>query len=537
MPAPSTPGGDVRGWTGAILPVAAGLLLALSFPPLPLPLLAFFALAPLALVVERAPPGPAGGVVALRAGLLAGALSWALLLHWIPMALFPVAPVLAFPVWVATVGFLAALTGAACRGALALRRGGVPGALALPLAWTAVEWARGQAGILAIPWLPLGGALAPLPAWAAPAEVVGVHGLTFWAAVVACGAVGLVVGSGTASASAGGAGAAVQRHRAAALLALLFLLPPFWGWWRNRELDLRPVAEVAAVQLRLHLAPGTPADPVAVTRALIPLLGGLPGGGATDLILLPEAAVDAMVSPGGPLPDPLPLLLATAGRTGARLIVGGYAPAPSPHPRGSALNAALLLHPDGSMEVVHGKRYLVPGIERGLPPPLDRLPGGRRLAEGGMVPGGPSGRVALPGGEAGVLICYETAFSAAARVPRRDGAGVLLALTHEGWFGREGSAARAQHIAHLRMRSVETRAGSLRAAMDGEALLVDPLGRVVARGGDAEAALVRGTLHTVDGVPVHVRTGDVVGAGAFLVSLLLLLAGWRRGADSSHGRG
>lgn len=538
MQAPPAPGPGARERAGVGLPLLSGLFLALSHPPSSLPLLSFVALAPLALAVERAPPGPPGRAVTLQAGLVVGAVSWGLLLHWIPAALLPVAPLLAIPAWLATVGLLAALTAVVARGAHALRLRGVPVALALPLAWTAGEWARGQAGILAIPWLPLGGALAPLPAWAAPAELVGVHGLSFWTACVGCGTAGLA-----AAPRSDGPGDGRRRPSGALALGAVLLLPPLWGAIRNAGLELRSVGEVAAVQLRLHLPPGVPADPAVVTSALAPLLDAV-APGALDLLVLPEAVVDAVVGAGTEPADPLPLLRATAARTGAHLLAGGYAPPPgAPARSGAVLNAALLLRPDGSLEVVHGKRHLVPGIERGLPPPFHRLPGGRHLAEGGMVAGRDPGRIQLPGGDAGILICYEAAFPRAARVPRREGAVVLLAMTHEGWFGPERSTiARAQHIAHLQMRSVETRAGSLRAALDGEALLLDPRGRVVARGGAAPSTLVRGSLYTVDGVPLHVRTGDLAGAGSLLATLLLVVAGGRRPSPGlrqlpSRGRG
>lgn len=550
MPTPPAPlsSGERAGFS---LPLLAGLLLALAFPPSPFPLLAFAALAPLALALERVPSGTAGASGALKAGLLTGFLAWGLLLHWIPGALLPVAPLLALPAWGATVAALAGLTALVAWAALGLRRRGVPVALALPLAWTAGEWVRGNLGPLALPWLPLGGALAPLPAWVAPAELVGVHGLSLWVGVVGCGVVGL---AGRGGAEPAGAAprwtplrVAGSLRGASALVALL--LPPAWGAIRNARLDVRPMAEVAAVQLRVDSHPGIPAGAAPVTAALTPLLDTIQRG-RVELILLPEALVDAVVAVAGPpggAVDPAPLLHALAARTGAVVVAGAYTPAAPPagrdegrpwpgagSPGGPAHNAALQFLPDGRVEVVHTKRRLVPGVERGLPPPFHRLPGGPG-GGGGLVPGEVPGRLRLDGGEVGVLICYESAFPSSSRVPRGDGAGALLAMTHERWFGR-GRVAPAQHVAHLQVRAVETRAGILRSALDGEALLIDPLGRVVARGGPAPAALVSGTLHTTPGVSFYVRVGDLAGSGAFLASLLVLASAWRRNPEVSTGR-
>jgi apolipoprotein N-acyltransferase len=177
------------------------------------------------------------------------------------------------------------------------------------------------------------------------------------------------------------------------------------------------------------------------------------------------------------------------------------------------------------MEVVHRKRHLVPGIE-----------GGSRLlfrwlaaveGEGrGMPPvrGGEPGVMEVSGRALGFLICYESAFPGAVRRRGSREVEAFLALTHEGWFGEAGlpgAIPGAQHVAHLRMRAVESRSGIVRSAADGEALIVDPRGRVVARGGDGREGWVVGRVEGVAGESLHARTPDLLLPGF----LLLLLGG------------
>lgn len=503
---PEVPGGLLR---PALL---SGVLLFLSFPPFPFPLLGFVALAPLALALEGLPSGPEGRWPALFLGIGSGAVSWALLLHWVPFALLPVTPLAAFPLGILLVAVLAVLTGACLLAAHELRRGGTPVLLALPLSWTALEWTRGNLGALAFPWLPLGTALAPVPALAAPAEVVGVHGLSLWMAVTASGA--------AAWASGGGRRGREGRGLLPAGVLLLVLLPASWGAWRVDSLALEPVATVAAVQLQLPGDPRRPSDPRAVAPALVRLLDRLEPG-AVDLVLLPEAAVDAVVGRGEADPEPLPTLRRQAARLGAPLLAGGYLPVPG-RP-GSAVNGVLAVDPEGGVEEVHGKRYLVPAVERALPPPLDRIPGGN---PGGLVPGPGAGRVGVAAAEGAPLVCWEVAFPRAVQRPRREGAAVLLVLTHEGWFGPPGPGStipRAHHIAHLQLRAVEGRMGTVRSAFSGEALLVDPAGRITHRGEGSPDTVLTGPLHTMTAPPLFVRTGDLAGSGA-LAGVLLLLA-------------
>jgi apolipoprotein N-acyltransferase len=554
VPPGRSPGGEGSGsgWSGTGVPghvgalppprrvilrfgALSGLLLALSFPPLPLPLLSFVALAPLALVLQRLPPGPSGAPGALLAGVACGAVAWGLLLHWIPGALLPVAPWSALPVFLLVVAGLALLTGAVARLALLLRSRGIPLVAGLPPLWVLGEWLRSALPGMEMAWLPLGNALVAVPALAAPAEWVGVLGLSGWAALA-----GSAAGVRLARSGAGGEGVTRPLPRGMlrppVLPLLLVLLPGVAGWIRNATLTTVPLLGVAALQVDSPGSPGRPPSPGEMLEALAPHLAAPPGAReGVELLLLPEgtlpsnrpvAAGDITRARGGDsasggMDALLGELAAGAARAGVPLVAGGYAVGE----RGEGpWNSALTFGPDGGMEVVHRKRHLVPGIE-----------GGSRLlfrwlaaveGEGrGMPPvrGGEPGAMEVSGRALGFLICYESAFPGAVRRRGSREVEAFLALTHEGWFGEAGlpgAIPGAQHVAHLRMRAVESRSGIVRSAADGEALIVDPRGRVVARGGDGREGWVVGRVEGVEGESLHARTPHLL-----LPGLLLLLLG------------
>ena len=87
----------------------------------------------------------------------------------------------------------------------------------------------------------------------------------------------------------------------------------------------------------------------------------------------------------------------------------------------------------------------------------------------------------LIAGEAalGPLICYEMLFAGIARQLVRDGAGVLVNLSNDGYFGGSGGA--EQHLTAAVLRAIELRRPVLRATSDGITVAIDQAGREIGR--------------------------------------------------------
>ncbi len=75
-----------------------------------------------------------------------------------------------------------------------------------------------------------------------------------------------------------------------------------------------------------------------------------------------------------------------------------------------------------------------------------------------------------------VLICFEDAFPGLSRSFVREGAGLLVNITNDAWFGRSGAP--AQHLQSSVFRAVENRVWVARAANTGITAVIDSKGKI-----------------------------------------------------------
>ncbi|MBY0399958.1 hypothetical protein K2X89_06655, partial [Myxococcota bacterium] len=136
---------------------------------------------------------------------------------------------------------------------------------------------------------------------------------------------------------------------------------------------------------------------------------------------------------------------------------------------------------------------------------------------------------------AGVPICYELIFPDLVRRFAADGAGVLLAVTNDAWYGRTGAP--HQFLAMTALRSAETGLYTVRAANTGISAIIDGDGRVRERSRLFEEAVVVAEVPVAetaaDGTDAtfYARFGDVFAWSCILGAL----AGLVRGSGSSKG--
>jgi apolipoprotein N-acyltransferase len=502
-----------------LLPAVSALLAVIAFPPFHLLIPSFVALVPLAIWVADQGDGRDIPGRVFRGGVWFGVLYFGVLLYWMPLALA------AFTWWAVpaylTVVMILAL-GAGCF-TWALHRlthhDGIPLWVALPVAWTALEWMRAHApGGLAFPWLGLGTSLTGYPELVGAAELVGARGITLWLALLN----GLVAEVVLAARARDGARRAV---RGAAAFALVLAVPAAWGYWRARTLPVRAVGEVAVVQpniaarVRLDGARSNDSTVVSLTRLL-------PDGDeiSPDLVVWPEMTFFGPIETDRSLRERVRVV---AERWPAPVVFGGIGQNVTEEGRLIPMNSAFLADRDGRLT---GFRY----DKQRLVPLVESVPFG----SGGWMEGGVGvdsyGRgVDWPlgstegGARFGVLICNESIYASHARRYRLAGADFFLSLTNDGWFGREPWYTRTpalwQHPAHLVMRAIEQRVGVARAANTGFSLFVDPLGRVYGRTELFQAVVRSEIVYTSDVLTVYTRTGDVAGWTALLLTLGLLL--------------
>ncbi|AEN73485.1 Apolipoprotein N-acyltransferase [Rhodothermus marinus SG0.5JP17-172] len=479
-------------WWPAVL---SGLLLGLSFPPVPLPGLVLIALVPLLFALERTRTP----LQALLAGATATLLWVGLTLHW---ALRHAVPAAAFAsaVGLLCLALLMALPAAIAK-TVQLRRGRAAALVAFVLSWMALE-ALLTYGPLPFPWLQLGYATLPLSLVRGLIATLGTPALSLWV----LGANVLVYAL------------LRQRDLATGLLLAGWLLLPLGLPAPAPEPEPR-TAPILVVQ---HGVPAATWDRMDGPERL------------THLLTLTETALDTarvrpalILWPETALPDTSVLfrLRAWVAHRRIPLLTGAVVPADGPgSTRFAYTNSALLLQPDRPLGR-YDKQRLVPFAEQ--VPLVETFPALQVLAvPAGGVAGYRSGRTparfAVGPLRPGVLICFESFFGNLARRSAEEGANLLVVLTQDGWWGR-GPVYR-QHLQAARLRAIETGRAVVQVGADGLSALVLPSGRIAQELPPRRAAvrLFMAPLH--EAPTPAVRLGDLL-TPTVLLSLLLLL-GW-----------
>ncbi len=475
--------------------VLSGLLLGLSFPPVPLPGLVLAALVPLLFALEqtRTP------LQALGAGLIATLLWVGLTLHW---ALRHAVPAAAFAssVGLLCLALLMALPVATAK-AVQLRRGRAAALFAFVLSWMALE-ALLTYGPLPFPWLQLGYATLPLSLVRELIAALGTPALSLW-----------IVGTNVLVYAL-----LRQRSLRASLLLTGWLLLPF----SLPEPASEPEPRTVPVLVVQHGVPAATWDRMDGPTRL------------AHLLTLTETALDTtrlrpalILWPETSLPDTSVLfrLRAWVAHRRIPLMTGAVVPADGPGPaRFAYTNSALLLHPDRPLGR-YDKQRLVPFAEQ--VPLVATFPALQALAvpAGGVAgyrPGQAPARFAIGPLRPGVLICFESFFGNLARRSAEEGANLLVVLTQDGWWGR-GSVYR-QHLQAVRLRAIETGRAVVQVGADGLTALVLPSGRIAQELPPRRAAvrLLMAPLH--EAPTPAVQLGDLL-TPTVLLGLLLLL-GW-----------
>ena len=191
------------------------------------------------------------------------------------------------------------------------------------------------------------------------------------------------------------------------------------------------------------------------------------------------------------------------------------------------LNSAILLNPGGGVISRYDKIHLVPFGEY---VPLRGLLGfaGKLTDEiGDFIPGKRFVVSPLPGGQVGTFICYEAIFPDLVRRFVKDGAGGLVTISNDGWFGT--SAARHQHLLMARMRAIENARYLLRATNTGITALIRPDGGISAELPPDEPGVLAMRWAFQNRQTFYSRHGDWFAVAACMAALLACLAVWSAG--------
>jgi len=497
----------------SLIAAASGLLLGAAFLPLNLGFLAWFALVPLLIALERRIAAGASPRAIFAFGYVGGFAFFLTCTHWLAL-LSEVAisvPWLKYVAWFAAAGYLALFWGLAALLAASLaRRSGIAARWSFAIAMLLVEELRGF-GEMGFPWFQPGytqHAYVPLLGLAA---LGGVTLMTLW----------------------------------------VLVLNGAWRHWFERR-----TAKRFALALVLLLAPWVggalrPAPPAATNRPVVALVqanipGALKWSGqhqgeilATFLALSDSAArmrsrpmliVWPETATGTYMRKQVDQSIAVAEFTARQRVAlfagfADYVFGPDGKPQPS--NAAGQWNADGSLSQVYAKRHLVPFGERvpfqWLIPALGRMDFGQ--AE--WVPGHRTVLFPSPAGPFSCLVCFESIFPDLARRDVNAGARWLVNITNDEWFG--DSPALYQHAAMAPFRAAENAVPLVRCANTGLTQVIDARGAVVAEVPVFTAQILAVALPPAGPRTLYTQLGDWPGLLALVVAAWLLIAPWRRG--------
>jgi apolipoprotein N-acyltransferase len=487
--------------------VASAALYAALFPPFDLVWLAPLALAPWLWAIAGLRPLAAAGLGLCWATLATAGAAW-----WLPQMLgayFGLAPLAAgaglVGVGLLTVGpFYAAFAAW-----LAWRwRRGAPSALAVGATWALAEFARSHAPI------PNPVALSAYGAPEALTQIADLAGPWGVAALLAACAAALARAAREGLSSAGARRALVG---VAAALGLAVL----YGEWRlaQRFDDGEPL-RVAVVQGAVVHERGWDRTRSGANLERYLELTREALSARPVLVFWPEFAVDFYLTernaPGAHLRGQLRTL-------GVELVTGAN------HYDFSAgatryYNSVFVVAADGRLGGRYDKTRLMPFAESA---PL----GERWVAAGGPYTAGDALRpLATRSARIGAFLCGEALFPAVARGLASAGAALLANPSNDHWF--QAAAGAEQHLRAARLRAIENRRWLVRPTTTGVSAVIDPHGRVVARGGFGGAEVLTADVRRSHAVTPVQRWGEapVLAALALVAGSSLRGARVRRGA-------
>src|SRR5579883_1075613 len=497
-------------WPRWLLAVISGVLLSLAFPKADIGVLAWVAFIPLLYVVSTETLQRVFVYAWLQ-----GFVFFVASLYWIGQTLHNFT---SMPLWLTPGPLLLLAAIEALYGAIAVWAAVF---VTFPVAWTALEWLRGNFPI-GFPWSFLGYAAYRNLLLIQFVELTGVFGLS--ALIMFFNAVVFEVLSREGS----------PRRRIWALSALTGAVAGAmaFGMVRIHQLETeKPSGSLKVAMVQGDIPQNLKWDPSfrANSFAIYSRATEFAAHKGADLVIWPEAAATFVFQPDDAYPQELATdaryraLLLELARTVKEPILFG-APAFRQDGTGIApVNRAYLVSGDGQVVAYYDKIQLVPFGEY---VPLRPLLGGfvNKIAEGfgDFVPGEQQSLFDVKGARLGILICYESLFPNLTRKAVARGADVLVNITNDAWYGR--SAAPYQLLAMAAMRAVENHVPMVRVANTGISAIIDPTGRIRARSDLFERTT---RLATVSWLPRHTfysEFGDWFPEACLALTLLGL--GW-----------
>jgi apolipoprotein N-acyltransferase len=503
-----------------LLAIVSGLFQVLIFPLPNWTFLCWIALAPLLVALLRTGGSHQGQTWrTIRSGFLLGWLSgivfYAGSCYWVyhVMSFYgglsvPVAAGV-LVLFCLYVGLVHGLFGSAVAYIASCRGWGMRALLLAPVFWVATEFFRAR--VIGFPWDLLGTVLVDNIPLSRIASVTGVYGLSFEIVLMNAALLAVLWG---------------RRERRALMLAVFIL---FVGILETGSY-FEPPQSVAGgtariVQQNLSLRQTWNSEIYEQTLAELSKLSvmqpgeGMAGDPLPDLVLWPESPAPFFENDARYRRT----LSEIARNSRAFVLAGTLGVVHGRETSEQIFNSAELVAPDGDWIARYDKIHLVPFGE--YVPFQDLFSFAKKLTKevGDFLPG--TERMVLPvhSYKLGTFICYESIFPDEVRLLAKGGAGLLVNISNDGWFGETGAP--WQHLRMVRLRAIENNRWVVRSTNTGVSGSIDPFGRVVKQlrrnvrvGLDVPYGVITGTTF-------YTRNGDWFAWTCVIIALIAVLSG------------
>ena len=397
--------------------------------------------------------------------------------------------------------------------------------MAAPLVWVATELGRTYV-MTGFPWVLLGYSQASVLPVAQVASLFGVYGVSALVAGVSAAAATIVVHPAHSERGRQARGpASAGPYLPAAVMLVLVAGLSLWGGLRVARAEWTRAGDpvrVGLIQGNVDQAEKyDPARAASIFRDHLRLTTQAIDQGA-QLVLWPEASTPFRFEDDAVGAD---LIRSIARQARVPILVGS-----DQVERGAVTryyNAAFLVGADGATVGVYRKMHLVPWGE--YVPLRQLLFFVSPLVEAVSEFSAGDRAVVLPVGSHRIstAICYEIVYPGLVRQFVTGGSELLTTITNDAWFG--ATSAPYQHFEQASMRAIETGRYLVRAANTGISGIVDPYGRVLARSGIYQPAVVVGDARFLQTTTVYTRIGDVFAYACVVITsaILMLAIRWR----------
>ena len=493
--------------------ILSGALLTLAFPRYDLGWLGWLAIVPLliSIVYQKA-------LTAFIMGLVFGVASFSGIFLWIFD--IPGYRLLHHVLLGCYFGPLMGLMGLIVN-AVARRR--TPGAalLATPFIWVSFEYLRSNLAFLALPWALLGHTQYQNPLIIQIASFTGAYGISFLVAFANAALAAAILSFFSSGIRSGGQAFSPVTHRAAISMIIAVAaalgLTLIYGWSVVSRPAGGPSIKISVLQGNISQEmKSAPKKHAAYIMQKYTDLSRQAAADQPDLIAWPEAATPGFVLKNRPM---IRKLSAFISEIGTPFLIGS-----SEYPKfikerplrpDDVGNAALYFSAKGKFLGQYLKIHLVPFGEE-LPYkdtiqwPSYIIPKDKKTFE---IPGIDYTLFKLGETKFGTVICWEVVFPELIRQFTKKGAGFMVNLTNEGWFG--DTSAPHQMAAIVVFRAIENRVPFVRAANTGISCFIDAYGNITGRVMDQSGddtfveGYLTGEIKPSSARTVYTRYGDI----------------------------